>query len=119
MSGGASLPWALPTPAPLGSRGLSAPFASALASGKFPFYRLETTAACLDVVKDGRTLTIVPLSLAKEACASGELFFFVAPGQRTNDGVHSIRGRSRSAAVRLAIDGVRAEAEAIAVESTE
>ncbi len=115
----ASLPWALPTPAPLGSRGLSGPFARALASGKFPFYRLETTAACLDVVKDGRTLTIIPLSLAKEVCCSGELCFFAAPGQRTNDGIHSIRGRSRGAAVRLAIDGVRTEAEAIAAEGEE
>lgn len=112
----ASLPWALPTPAPLGTRGLSAPFASALASGTFPFYRLETTAACLDIVKDGRTLTIVPLSLAKEACASNALRFFVAPDQRTNDGIHCIRGRTRSAAVRIAIETVRVEAEAIAQE---
>ncbi len=113
----ASFPWALPTPAPLAARKLAEPFAQAFAAGRFPFYRLETTAACLEVVKDARTLTMVPLSLARDVCPANGLIFRAGTGQHTNDGIHLLRHRTRSPAVQLAIDAVRSQAAAIERDS--
>ena len=114
----AAYPFAIPTPAPVSTRQLPSPFAEAFASGRFPFYRLETTAACLDLARDARTITIVPLSLAKEACATGELVYRPAPANlRTNDGIHLLRGRTRSPSVRTVIAEVEAVATEIAAES--
>jgi len=110
----ASFPWALPTPAPLSTRHLAEPFAKALAAGHFPFYRLETTAACLDVARDGRTVTMVPKSLAKEVCSAYGLVF--RPGVRhqcTNDGIHLVRNRTRSPSAQLAIEEVKSVSAAI------
>jgi DNA-binding transcriptional LysR family regulator len=111
----ASFPWAMPTPAPLSTRELPPPFDEAVASGRFPFYRLETTAACLELARAGRAITMVPRSLAEEACSSGDLVHRPAlPSLRTNDGIHLVRNRTRSPSVRILIEEIRTVAESIA-----
>ncbi len=103
----AAYPWAMPTPAPIQARDLPRPFAEALASGRFPFYRLETTAACLELVKAGRAITMVPRSLGREVCRDGSLVFRETPANlRTNDGIHLIRQRSKSPSTRLLIEEI-------------
>lgn len=107
----AEFPWAMPTPAPIQARDLPRPFARALASGRFPFYRLETTAACLDLVKAGRAITMVPRSLGVEVCRDGELVYRDAPPRmRTNDGIHLVRNRTQSPSTRLMIEEIVAVA---------
>ncbi len=107
--------WAMPTPAPLGLRELPSPFEEAFAAGQFPFYRLETTAACLELARAGRALTIVPRSLAIDACRTGELIARAATHEmRTHDGIHLVRNRSRSPATRLLIDEIVTCAEQLA-----
>jgi DNA-binding transcriptional LysR family regulator len=103
----ASYPWAMPTPAPIQARDLPRPFDEALAAGRFPFYRLETTAACLELVKAGRAITMVPRSLGEQVCQGGELVLRDAPARlRTNDGIHLIRQRTKSPSTRLLIDEI-------------
>jgi DNA-binding transcriptional LysR family regulator len=107
MKGLAQFPWAMPTPAPIQARDLPRPFAEALASGRFPFYRLETTAACLELVKAGRAITMVPRSLGVAVCRDGSLVYRETPPQmRTNDGIHLVRNRTRSPSTRLLIDEI-------------
>ena len=107
MTGLAQFPWAMPTPAPIQARDLPRPFADALASGRFPFYRLETTAACLELVKAGRAITMVPRSLGVAVCRDGSLVYREAPPKmRTNDGIHLIRNRTRSPSTRLLIEKI-------------
>ncbi len=111
----AQLPWAMPTPAPIQARDLPRPFAEALASGRFPFYRLETTAACLEFVKAGRAITMVPRSLGVEACRDGLLVYREAPpSMRTNDGIHLVRQRTRSPSTQLLIEEIVATAADLA-----
>ena len=111
----AQFPWAMPTPAPIQARDLPRPFAEALASGRFPFYRLETTAACLELVKAGRAITMVPRSLGIEACRDGLLVYRDAPpSMRTNDGIHLVRQRTRSPSVQLLIEEIIAVAAKLA-----
>jgi DNA-binding transcriptional LysR family regulator len=113
----ARFPWAMPTPAPIRARDLPPPFEEALAAGRFPFYRLETTSACLELAKAGRAITMVPRSLAREVCRSGELLYLAAPpAMRTNDGIHLVRTRTRSPSTRLLIDEIVEVAEALAAE---
>jgi len=108
-------PWAMPTPAPIGARDLPPPFDEALAAGRFPFYRLETTAACLELVKAGRAVTMVPRSLGVEACREGLLVYHEAPpSMQTNDGIHLVRQRTRSPSTRLLIDEITAVAADLA-----
>ncbi len=103
----ADYPWAMPTPAPIQARDLPRPFADALASGRFPFYRLETTAACLELVKAGRAITMVPRSLGRQVCGDGALVSRAAPASmQTNDGIHLIRQRTKSPSTRLLIDEI-------------
>lgn len=121
----ASHPWAMPTPAPLSTRDLPAPFEAALASGRFPFYRLETTAACLELAKAGRAVTLVPRSLADEVCGDevrdrgGLVQRPALPSLRTNDGIHLVRKRTRSPSVRVLIEAIRSVARSIARASTQ
>ncbi len=111
----ARFPWAMPTPAPIQSRHLPPPFDEALAAGRFPFYRLETTAACLELTKAGRAITMVPRSLALEVSQGGELVYRDAPPLfRTNDGIHLVRNRTRSPSTRLLIDQIVAVANTLA-----
>ena len=113
----AAYPWAMPTPAPLQTRDLPRPYADALESGRFPFYRLETTAACLELVKAGRAITMVPRSLGRQVCEGGELASRDAPANmRTNDGVHLIRQRTKSPSTRLLIDEIVEIAEQLVDE---
>ena len=103
----ADYPWAMPTPAPIQARDLPRPFAEALASGRFPFYRLETTAACLELVKAGRAITMVPRSLGRQVCGDGNLVSREAPASmRTNDGIHLVRHRTKSPSTRLLIEEI-------------
>jgi DNA-binding transcriptional LysR family regulator len=107
MTGLAQFPWAMPTPAPIQARDLPRPFADALASGRFPFYRLETTAACLELVRAGRAITMVPRSLGVAVCRDGSLVYREAPPKmRTNDGIHLVRNRTRSPSTRLLIEEI-------------
>jgi DNA-binding transcriptional LysR family regulator len=111
----AQFPWAMPTPAPIQARDLPPPFAEALASGRFPFYRLETTAACLELVKAGRAITMVPRSLGIEVCRNGSLVCRDAPPRmRTNDGIHFVRHRTRSPSTRLLTEEIIAVAANLA-----
>lgn len=115
MTGLAQFPWAMPTPAPIQARDLPRPFAEALASGRFPFYRLETTAACLELVKAGRAITMVPRSLGVEVCRDGLLVYRdTPPSMRTNDGIHLVRNRTRSPSTRLLIEEIIAIAANLA-----
>jgi DNA-binding transcriptional LysR family regulator len=107
MTALAEFPWAMPTPAPIQTQDLPRPFAEALASGRFPFYRLETTAACIELVKAGRAITMVPRSLGVDVCRDGSLVYRDAPPPlRTNDGIHLVRHRTRSPSTRLLIDEI-------------
>ena len=107
MKGLAQYPWAMPTPAPIQTREMPQPFAEALASGQFPFYRLETTTACLELVKAGRAITMVPRSLGVEVCRDGSLVYREAPPPlRTNDGIHLVRQRTQSPSTRLLIEEI-------------
>lgn len=108
-------PWAMPTPAPIQARDLPQPFDEALASGRFPFYRLETTAACLELAKAGRAITMVPLSLGQDVCQGGPLVYLAAPPTlRTNDGIHLVRRRTQSPSTRLLIEQIVETAAALA-----
>jgi LysR family transcriptional regulator of abg operon len=103
----ARVPWAMPTPAPIQARDLPPPFDEALASGRFPFYRLETTAACLELAKAGRAITMVPLSLAQDVCQGGQLVYLAAPPALcTNDGIHLVRHRTQSPSTRVLIEQI-------------
>ncbi|HEB90022.1 MAG TPA: LysR family transcriptional regulator [Deltaproteobacteria bacterium] len=103
----AASPWAMPTPAPIRARDLPRPFDQALAEGRFPFYRLETTAACLELARAGRAITMVPRSLGLAACRDGRLVHReTPPSMRTNDGIHLVRQRTRSPSTQLLIDEI-------------
>jgi DNA-binding transcriptional LysR family regulator len=116
MSELASSAWAMPTPAPISVRDFPAPFSEAFAAGRFPFYRLETTAACLELARSGHAITMVPRSLALTLGEGLGLMHRAAPEPlRTNDGIHLVRHRTRSPAARLLID----EIERVATELSE
>lgn len=103
-------PWALPPPAPLGRRQLPRQFEGVLRS-RLPFYELETTTACLEAARDGRTITLVPLSVALAECgARGLVYWIVDPPQGTNDGIHTRRNRTVSPAAAIAIDAIKSQA---------
>lgn len=111
-------PWALPRPAP-GSEARFAPgIRTRLAAGAFPQYELDSTAACLEVVRQGVAITAVPLSLAQRAAATGELAYTSLPRtSRTEDGVHLLKGRSRTAAVSAFVQEVRETAHRLSAAS--
>lgn len=108
-------PWALPTPPPASAANFARPLRGRLASGAFPDYQLDSTEACLEVVRGGVCITAAPMSLARRACASGELVWRTLPrSSRTNDGVHLLRRRTQPVAVRAFIDQLKATAKALA-----
>jgi DNA-binding transcriptional LysR family regulator len=110
----AACPWAMPPVAPLGRRRLSK-FFGGLSWSRFPLYEMDTTVACLDVTRDQRTITLVPLSLAQTECASrGLLYRSAGRDYLTNDGIHVLRTRTASTSVRLAIDAIVTEADRLA-----
>lgn len=105
----AAWPWALPRPAP----GSNFPRAirPRVAAGTFPDYELDSTAACLDMARSGRAITVVPRSLAAFACAGGDLVALsLPPGEETRDAIHLLRNRSRSALVAAFVAVLRAVA---------
>jgi len=90
----AAFPWALPHPAPGSNfpRALRARFAA----GQFPDYELDSTAACLDMARSGRAITVVPRALAVR---SGLAMIPLPQSEVTRDAIHLLRNRSRSALV--------------------
>lgn len=113
----ASVPWALPTPAPAAADILAKPLARALKAGLFPAYQIETTAACLDLVRAGVAVSVVPISLARRAQAFGGIAFRrLNQVSATNDGVHFLKGKTQSALVRRFVDAVRRRAQELVEE---
>lgn len=110
-------PFVLPPPAPVGRRVLTRSLDPANRSTRVPFYEVESTAACLEVVADQRSVTLIPVSLARQECPMRGLVFRTAgPGQATHDGIHVLRGRTPGASARIARDAVLTQASAIAAE---
>ena len=110
-------PFVLPPPAPVGRRVLTRSLDPANRSTRVPFYEVESTAACLEVVADQRSVTLIPVSLARQECPMRGLVFRTAgPGQATHDGIHVLRGRTPGASARIARDAVLTQAIAIAAE---
>ncbi len=113
-------PFVLPPPAPIGRRVLARSFDAGTGPARMPFYEVESTAACLEVVQDQRSVTLVPVSLARQECPARGLAFRIAGrGQATHDGVHVLRSRTMSASAAIARDVVLAEAAAIAADTRE
>lgn len=110
----AGFPWALPRPAPGSNfpRVLRARFAA----GQFPDYELDSTAACLDMARSGRAITVVPRALAVR---SGLHMVALPPTEVTRDAIHLLRNRSRSALVAAFVAVLKgvAQAETIPLNS--
>jgi len=107
----AAWPWALPRPAP--NSNFPHAIRPRVAAGNFPDYELDSTAACIDLVRGGRAITVVPRSLAHLACADGRLVSAPLPAsEQTRDAIHLLRNRSRSALVSAFVAAVRAAAHA-------
>jgi DNA-binding transcriptional LysR family regulator len=107
--------WAMPKPAPDSRRRMSPALRARVAAGAFPEFEMDSTAACLDLVARGVAVSALPLSVARQAAAGGRLVLRgMPPQERTNDGVHLLKGRSRGAALTRFIEGLRAEAQAVA-----
>lgn len=107
-------PWALPQPSPGSVANFARPLRGRIAAGGFPDYQLDSTQACLEVVRGGTCITVAPLSLARRACASRELVWRSLPrSSRTNDGVHLLRRRTQPVAVRAFIELMKATARAL------
>ncbi|MGV7119814.1 LysR family transcriptional regulator [Sphingopyxis sp. 550A] len=107
-------PWALPRPAP----GSNFPRAIRMrfAAGQFPDYELDSTAACLDMARSGRAITVVPRRLALR---SGLAMIALPPSEVTRDAIHLLRNRSRSALVAAFVAVLKdvAQAEGIPANS--
>ena len=107
--------WALPSPSPASVERFAEPLRRRLTLGVFPDYELDSTEACLNVARGGAAITVAPLSLARRACADGELVWrALPPSSRTNDGAHLLKRRTPSAATGAFIDCLKAAAKAIA-----
>lgn len=114
----AAHPFVLPPPAPIGARLLARSIDASNGPLRVPFYEVDSTAACLDVVADGRSVTLVPMSLARQECTARGLTYRAAGrGQSTHDGVHVLRGRTLSTSADIARNAVIAEAAALARDS--
>ena len=108
----AAFPWALPRPAPGSNfpRAIRARFAA----GQFPDYELDSTAACLDMAKSGRAITVVPQRLARR---SGLAMIALPPSEVTRDAIHLLRNRSRSALVAAFVAVLKDVAQADGIAS--
>lgn len=110
----ATYPWALPTMSPWSIRNLPSAFASLGTSG-FPRYQLESTTACLDVVSDQRTVTMVPLSLARAECPMRGLVFGLAqPPMFTRDAIHVLKGHTQSKTTLIVLEEIARQARRLA-----
>ena len=108
----ADFPWALPLPAP-GSN-LPRALRARYAAGQFPDYELDSTAACLDMAKSGRAITVVPRALAAR---SGLHQIALPASEVTRDAIHLLRNRSRSALVAAFVAVLREVAQADTIAS--
>ncbi len=108
----AAYPWALPPPAPGSNfpRAIRARFAA----GQFPDYELDSTAACLDLARSGRAITVVPRRLALR---SGLAMIVLPPSEVTRDAIHLLRNRSRSALVAAFVEVLKDVAQAGTISS--
>ena len=106
----AAWPWALPRPAP--NSNFPRAIQARIEAGNFPDYELDSTAACIDMIRHGRAITVVPRSLARLACADGTLVqAALPPSEQTRDAIHLLRNRSRSALVSAFVAALRAAAQ--------
>lgn len=111
----ATRPWALPRPAPGSEHRFAPAIRTRIAQRSFPDYELDSTLACLEVVRQGPAITVVPRSLALSAARDGDLIAYpMGPGEQTNDGIHLLRNRSQSAAVTAFVKVLRETAQALA-----
>jgi len=108
----ADFPWALPRPAP-GSN-LPRALRARYAAGQFPDYELDSTAACLDMAKSGRAITVVPRALAVR---SGLHQIALPSSEVTRDAIHLLRNRSRSALVATFVAVLREVAQTATMPS--
>lgn len=108
----ADFPWALPRPAP-GSN-LPRALRARYAAGQFPDFELDSTAACLDMARSGRAITVVPRALAAR---SGLHQIALPASEVTRDAVHLLRNRSRSALVAAFVAVLREVAQAATMPS--
>ncbi|MBP7338484.1 LysR family transcriptional regulator [Niveispirillum sp.] len=107
-------PWALPRPAPGSEHRFAPAIRTRIAQRSFPDYELDSTLACLEVVRQGAAITVVPRSLALAASRDGSLTCYaMAAGEQTNDGIHLLRNRSQSAAVTAFVRMLRETAQAV------
>lgn len=110
----AGYPLVLPPPAPFGRRLLTRSLGPDV-TPRLPFYEVESTSACLDVVADQRSVTFVPVSLARVECPPRALTYRVGLREQvTRDGVHRLRARTPSTSARIATDVVVDQAAQIA-----
>ncbi|MFV3074421.1 LysR family transcriptional regulator [Niveispirillum fermenti] len=108
-------PWALPRPAPGSEHRFAPAIRARIAQRSFPDYELDSTLACLEVVRQGPAITVVPRSLALGACRDGDLTAYpMGSGEQTNDGIHLLRNRSQSAAVTAFVKVLRDTAQGLA-----
>ncbi|AUN29052.1 LysR family transcriptional regulator [Niveispirillum cyanobacteriorum] len=107
-------PWALPRPAPGSEHRFAPAIRTRIAQRSFPDYELDSTLACLEVVRQGPAVTVVPRSLGLAASLDGSLTCYaMAAGEQTNDGIHLLRNRSQSAAVTAFVKALRETAQSV------
>jgi LysR family transcriptional regulator of abg operon len=108
-------PWALPPPSPASHGRFAKALQARLRAGTFPDYQLDSTQACLNLARSGVCITVVPLSLAIEACADGRLAHRLLPASsETNDGVHYLQRRTLNTASKTFMDLLRQTAKTLA-----
>jgi len=113
----AAYPLVLPPPAPFGRR-LLARSLGPDATPRLPFYEVSSTSSCLDVVADQRSVTFVPVSLARSECPARGLRFRVGRrDQVTHDGIHRLKARTPSTSARIAMEVIAERATALAEET--
>lgn len=111
-------PWALPPPSPASHGRFAKPIQARLRAGAFPDYRLDSTQACLNLARSGVCITVVPRSLAIEACVDGRLVWRSLPATSvTNDGAHYLQRRTLNVASKTFMDLLRTTAKDLAART--
>jgi LysR family transcriptional regulator, regulator of abg operon len=104
--------WAVPKSSPHFLRYLAPALRSQSAGALRPQYQVEIPSACLRIAEQGDVLTAVPQSLARRAIKGGKLAVTDLPDTfRTNDGIHTLKKKTQSPAVRTFINFVKKQAE--------
>ena len=106
-------PWALPKSSPYFLRHTDQADKNREAEHPYPQYLIEVPSVCLELAKQGKVLTAVPKSLAKDVCARNSLAMSPLPSSfQTNDGVHTLKGKTLGPAAREFLHHIFAEAKA-------